>query len=246
MNPETTGQKPQKPKRSKKRIVLGIVIFILGLLILSAGISILYYNIQDTDSEGYTYSDGYYVNTSTYAYTMYMNAYSTATWGFLGPENVAQIKFIATNTNPAKELFIGYATTEDSTSYSDSFQCEIPTYWRYIAKPYNAEIIINTTMISGDGAPADLPQTQTFWLTSDQSATTAEMTYLPQHEQHVWFIMNSDGSRNVTAVIQIAFKSPLLTILPFILLPIAILLIVVGIYLLRRKKISQEKKEKTP
>jgi len=48
--------------------------------------------------------------------------------------------------------------------------------------------------------------------------------------------MNLDGSKNISADIQIAFKSPILTVLPFVLLPLGIVLAVEGIYLLRRKK----------
>jgi hypothetical protein len=62
------------------------------------------------------------------------------------------------------------------------------------------------------------------------------MTYLPQHEQHIWFIMNSDGSPNITADIQIGFKSPILTILPLIFLPLGIILILVGVLFLKKKK----------
>jgi len=235
MNPETSNEEPQKPKRSKKRIVLGIVLFVIAFLVLSAGISIFIYN-QDTDSEGYVYSNVHHVNTTTYAFTLYMNEFKISTWGFLGPENVAQIKFIVKNTSPTKELFTGYATTKDSEPYRQSFQCEIPTYWRWIAEPYYAEIILNTTIIDGDGPPTSLPQTQTFWLTSAHSNNTAQMTYLPQHEQHIWFIMNLDGSKNITADIQIAFKSPILTVLPFVLIPLGLVLAVGGVYPLRRKK----------
>jgi len=62
------------------------------------------------------------------------------------------------------------------------------------------------------------------------------MTYLPLHEQYIWFIMNLDGTKNITADIQIAFKSPILTILPFILLPLGLILVIGGVYPLIRKK----------
>jgi hypothetical protein len=235
MEPEPTVETPQKPKTSKKRLILAAVLFVVGLLVLSAGISISMYN-QDTDSEGYAYSNVYHVNTTAYAFTAYMNEFKTSTWGWLGPENVAQIKYLVTNLNPGKELFTGYATTQQSEPYRQSFQCEIPTYWYWHAEPYYAEIYINTTVTEGEGAPATLPQTQTFWLTTAQSADTATMTYLPQHEQHIWFIMNSDGSPNITADIQIGFKSPILTILPLIFLPVGIILILVGVFFLKKKK----------
>jgi len=235
MDSETNNREHQKPKTRKKRMVLVIVIFVLALVVLAGGISVFMYN-QDTDSEGYVYSNVYHVNTSTYAFTLYMNQFKLSTWGFLGAANVAQMKFIVKATDPNRELFTGYATTAASEPYRRSFQCEIPTYWHWFTEPYYADIFINTTVIEGAGAPPSLPQTQTFWLTSTHSKSTAEMTYLPLHEQYIWFIMNLDGSKNITADIQIAFKSPILTVLPFVLLPLGIILAVGGIYLLRRKK----------
>ncbi len=176
------------------------------------------------------------MNTTTYAFTAYMNEYKTSTWGWLGPENIAQIKYVVQNLNPTKELFIGYATAAQSEPYRKSFQCEIPTDWRWIAEPYYAEIIIATTAIDGEGPPASVPETQTFWRTTAQSSGTATMKYLPQHEQYIWFIMNSDGSAGVSADIQIGFKSPILTILPLVFLPLGIILLIAGVYLVMQKR----------
>jgi len=228
-------ERPAKQKTGKKRLILAVVLLIAGFLILSAGASLWYYNLG-TDSDGYVYSNIYHVNTSTYAFTPFMNEYKTSTWGWLGAENIAQIKYLVKNLNPSKEVFTGYATAAQSEPYLQSFQSEFPTYWRWIAEPYYAEIIIATTTIEGEGQPAVLPQTQTFWLATAQSSDTAIMTYLPQHEQHIWFIMNSDGSPGVAADIQIGFKSPILTILPLLFLPVGIILLIVGIYLVIRRK----------
>jgi hypothetical protein len=236
MDPETNTIEPQRQKPRKRRLVLAIVIFVLALLVLAGGISIFIYN-QDTDSEGWVYSNVYHVNTSAYAFALYMNEYKLSAWSFLGAGNIAQMKFIVKATDPTKELFTGYATTKASEPYLQSFECEIPTSWHWWAEPYYAEILLNTTVIAGTGAPASLPQTQTFWLTSAHSKSTADMTYLPLHEQHIWSIMNLDGSKNITADIQIAFRSPILTVLPFVFLPLGIVLVGGGVYLLRRKKI---------
>lgn len=235
MNPKPLPEEPKKPKQKKFRMILGIIVLIVGLLVCTGGIMVFIYN-QGTDSEGYSYSNLYRVNTTAYAFTAYMNPFTSSTWGFLGMENIAQVKYIVTNNNPGNELFIGYATTAQSDAYRKSFQCEIPTYWRWHVEPYDAEIDITTTIKDGAGAPPSLPQTQTFWLASAQATDTAIMTYLPLNEQHVWFIMNSDGSQNITADIQIAFKSPILMTLPLILLPLGIILVILGVFLLRRKK----------
>ncbi|MBN1861508.1 MAG: hypothetical protein JW840_08625 [Candidatus Thermoplasmatota archaeon] len=235
MDPDQTIPKPQQPKKSKKRIILASILFVGGFLLLSAGASIFIYNMG-TDREGYTYSNIHHVNTTTYAFILYMNEYKISTWGFLGAENIAQIKFIVNNLNPSKELFTGYATTQQSEPYRKSFRCEFPIFWRWFAEPYYAELSLNATTSEGAGAPAFLPQSQTFWKTSAQSFDTATMTYLPLHEQHIWFIMNSDGSQNITADIQIGFKSPILAILPYVCIPLGLLLLVGGIMLLRRKK----------
>lgn len=53
--------------------------------------------------------------------------------------------------------------------------------------------------------------------------------------------MNSDGSQNIAADIQIGFKSPILTILPLIFLPLGLVLFAGGAALLfiRRKNKPQ-------
>jgi hypothetical protein len=235
MNSEKNSTENRPIKRRKRVIVLVVILFVLGFLVLAGGISVFIYNL-DTDSEGYAYSNIYHVNTSTYGYTLYMNEYKLSTWGFLGAGNIAQMKFIVKSTDHSKELFTGYATTTNSEPYRKSFLCQIPTMWHWWAEPYYSEIYINTTVVDGVGAPAQLPQTQTFWLTSAHSNNTAVMTYLPLHEQHIWFIMNYDGSKNVTADIQIAFRSPILTTLPYLLIPLGSIMIIGSIFLLRRKK----------
>jgi uncharacterized membrane protein len=237
MESNTSKEESKKPK-SRKILVLGIVIFLFGLVVIASGISIYIYN-QGNDSDGYVYSNVYHVNTSVYAFALYMNQYTISTWGFLGAANVAQLKFIVKATDPSRELFTGYATTKEGEPYLQSFECEIPTNWHWWAEPYYAEIFINTTTIAGTGAPASLPVAQTFWLAQAHSNSIAEMTYLPLKEQHIWFIMNQDGSKNVSADIQIAFKSPILTVLPFILIPLGIVFSAVGIYFFRRKKYVQ-------
>lgn len=129
-----------------------------------------------------------------------MNEFYLSPWGFLGAGNVAQMKFIVTSINRSKELFTGYATTASSEPYLKSFQCELPTYWHWDAEPYYSKISITTIAIEGVSVPAQLPQTQTFWLTSAHSNSIAVMTYLPLHEQHIWFVMNLDGSKTLMQI----------------------------------------------
>ena len=240
MNEERESKKQKKSKTGIKRKIAVSIIVVFGLLFIASGGSVLFYNLGN-DADGYAYSNVYRVNTSTYAFTAYMNEFNISTWGFIGASNVAEIKFIAMPTGPTKEIFIGYATTAASQAYLQGFQSELPTYWHWWVEPYYAEIDITTTIIVGPEVPAQLPQEQTFWLTSAQSSGTVTMTYLPQHEQHVWFIMNSDGSRNISADIQIAFRSPILNVMPPILIGVGLIFVGVGVYLILKRK----KKNKT-
>jgi hypothetical protein len=48
--------------------------------------------------------------------------------------------------------------------------------------------------------------------------------------------MNSDGSAGVSADIQIGFKSPILTILPLLFIPLGIILLIAAVYLMMRKR----------
>ncbi len=237
MDSDMNQERTKKPRITKKIAIAGGTLLILGMLSCAGAASVFAYNLG-TDSEGYAYSNVYHVNTSAYTFALYMNEYKLSAWGFLGSSNIAQMKFIAQPTN-SKDLFVGIATTSASQAYRQSFECEIPTWWHWWAEPYYAEIFINTTAIDGTGAP-QLPQGQTFWLASAHSNSTATMTYLPLHEQHIWFVMNLDGSQNVSADIQLAFRSPILTILPYILVPMGIVLLGAGVYLLRMRKRKSE------
>ena len=235
MSEENKSIKQKKHKIGlRKNIVVILLVFFGGFLIASGG-SVLYYNLG-TDAEGYAYSNVYHVDTSAYAFTPYMNEYDVSSWGFLGADNVADIKFIIKNTDPTKEIFMGYTTTKASQEYLNSFMTEFPTFWTWWAEPYYAEIDISTTATNGLGEPIELPQEQTFWLTSAQSTGVVSMNYLPQNEQHVWVIMNSDGSSGISGDIQIAFRSPILTILPQILIGAGFVLIILGIYVLKIRK----------
>jgi hypothetical protein len=241
MEQDTTTEAAQKPRKMKKHLILAGVLLVIGFLILASGASLVYYNQLDTDNEGFVYSNIYHVNTTTYGFIAYMNPYLASTFGFLGMNNIAQIKYIARNLNPSKELFMGYATTRESEPYSRSFLHQFPTFWHWTARPYYTDINITMLATNGTGAPAALPQAQTFWLAEAHSTDTAVMTYVPQQEQHVWFIMNADGSNNITADIQIGFKSPILSVLPLILIPVGLLLLLIGVLLLRKKKDNQPK-----
>ncbi len=235
MEETTTPKVDNKQKKGKRPVILAAVLLIIGFLFLSAGASFAYYN-STTGSDGYSYSNIYHVNTTSHAFTAYMNQFQGGIFSFLGAENIGEIKYIAKNLNSGKEVFIGYATTREAESYRRSFQCTIPTFWTWHVEAYDAEITITNTVIEGTGAPAALPQTQTFWRATDQAADTATMRYLPKGEQYIWFIMNSDGSANITADIQIAFKAPILTLLPLVFIPIGVLILVIGVYLMIRKK----------
>lgn len=184
MDTPSDQQTPKKRKISKPRLIGAIILFVVGFLVLSAGITIFIYN-QDTDANGFVYSNIYSVDTSTYAFTLYMNPYKISNWGWLGTDNIAEMRFNVKNKNPGKELFTGIATTQQSEPYRKSFHCEIPTYWRWIVEPYWAEIIINTTVVEGQGGPASLPAAQTFWRRSATTTDTAVFTYLPMDEQHI-------------------------------------------------------------
>jgi len=237
MESETKNAGKETRMAGKKYILAGAALILIGMVFLAGGLSVFAYN-RGTDSEGYVYSNVYHVNTFAYSFTLYMNEYKLSAWGFLGASNIAQMKFVARPTN-SKDLFIGIATTAASQAYRQSFECEIPTWWHWWAEPYYAEILINTTAINGTGAPQP-PQDQTFWLASAHSTTQATMTYLPLHEQHAWFVMNLDGSQNVSADIQLAFRSPILVILPYILVPTGIVLLGAGVYLFRIRKRKSE------
>ena len=77
------------------------------------GTAILVLN-RGTDKYGYSLSDVYKVETSTYAFALWVNPLRIPSYlSWMNSKNIAQTKWVVKAVNSSKEIFIGWAKAAD-------------------------------------------------------------------------------------------------------------------------------------
>ncbi len=233
LNQSSTG------RRSRRILALSVLLFALGVAALTGGAILLYYNIG-TDSEGYAMSPVYEVRTSSNAFALWVAPMKGTSFDWLGKDNIAQTKWVVKAVGAGKQVFAGWAEASDGANYLGHFTYETPDQnWYWHINPYYAKIDIVSTKIVGQGSPIRAPSAESFWLDSDSASDVSTVYWNPSWEQNAGMkmiiLMNADGSSGVNADLQLGFKVPILTWLPYLLLSLGIVFCLGGYLLFRRK-----------
>jgi hypothetical protein len=221
-------------------LIVGLLLIILGIVAIAGGAAILNFNAE-TDPEGYALSPIHEVRSSANAYVLWVAPLqSTGSFSWLGDDNVAETKWVVTTVDARKQVFAGWTKASDGAAYADQFQYETPDQgWHWYVDPYYAEIGVPSTKIVHQGAPARAPANESFWIDSVVTSDTATIYWDPTWEQGAGMkmivLMNADGSSGVNANLQLGFKVPILTWLPYLLIPLGILLCLGGYLVFRRR-----------
>lgn len=226
----------------KRKLILVICILLIffGVFALIAGGVILFLN-TGIDPEGYALSEKYQVRTTANAFVLSLGPIHDTFWrSLIGMDNIAQTKWVITNVG-SKEIFAGWTTGANGTSYVESFSFEQPDReWRWRVQAYSAEMDIPSTAVKNTGVPAQLPSELSIWtekiLTNSASELNWNPHWVPYSDYYMLVVMNKDGSSNVNFDLQLGFKVPLLTWLPYLLIPLGAVLLILGIILLRKRK----------
>ena len=243
-----------REKRTKILVLTGFILLVLfGTVLLFGGVSLLAYNMG-TDADGYSQSNVYEVRGSTYAFALWVGSSrfpSYLTW--MSPKDIGQAMCTVTSVDSSKELFVGWAEASDAENYLSGVMFETPPIWHWYVEAYYAQIEIPTSLNHNQGGePIRSPSEETFWIDYVQSTNATKITWdafwEPLENRKILIIMNSDGTTNVNADIQLGFKVPIFSWLTFVFIPLGILLFLVGIYVIRRKNLlkllKRNKKEK--
>jgi hypothetical protein len=234
-------QEKKRIKKGKFILLIGVVLLLLlGVSSILGGTAILVLN-RGTDKDGYSLSDVYKVETSTYAFALWVEPLRvSSTIGWMNHEDIAQTKWVVKAVNPSKEIFVGWAKAANGENYLNGIQYETPPSWHWSTSPYHASMNIPPTVIYNEGAPSKSPTLETFWLESAHSSNTSTLNWdpnwPPQAGRNILIIMNADGSSNVEADLQLGFKVPIFGWLPYLLMPLGIIMCLGGIFLIRRRK----------
>jgi hypothetical protein len=228
-------------QKGKIILLIGVVLLlILGVSSIVSGTVVLVLN-RGTDKDGYSLSDVYRVETSTHAFALWVEPLRISSYlRWINPEDIAQTKWVVKAVDLSKEIFIGWAKAADGENYLNGFRYETPPSWHWNTSPYYASIDIPPTVIYNEGAPSKSPTLETFWLESAHSSNSSTINWDPnwssQAGRNILIIMNADGSNNVEADLQLGFNVPIFGWLPYLLIPLGIVMCLGGIFLIRRRK----------
>ena len=148
---------------------------------------------------------------------------------------------MVTTSDPKQEIFVGWAKASDMEPYLKGFSYESPDFfWSWSTRPYAPKIHVPSTTISGQGSPARSPSEESFWTLKATTANTTSIYWAPTWNvddgMNVVALMNADASSGVTANIQLGSKIPILTWLPYLLIPLGIIFLVLGLLLFKKRK----------
>jgi len=230
--------------RRRSRIILFVVcilLLILGVSAILGGVVILVLN-QGTDEDGFALSNVYEVRSSACAFALWVSPAKIPSYlSWLGTENLVETKWVVESVGSSNELFVGWTKADDGEGYVNSFRFETPPSWNWFLWPYSPEITVPSSAVYGTGAPSRSPAEEPFWLASDTSSASVELDWSPvwdiEEGRNILIIMNSDGSSDVEADVQLAFKVPIFGWLPYLLIPVGAVLVLVVVFLFRWKKI---------
>jgi len=221
-------------------IVAAVLLSAFGLIALVGGAYVLYLN-NGTDSEGYAISQPYQVQTSSSAFALWVAPmHITGVFSWLGNTNIAATKWVVSTSNSGQEVFVGWAKASDVDSYLGGFSYESPQAWQWHTIPYAPEINIPSTTTYNQGSPAVPPAQERFWTktatTTNSTTIYWEPTWNTSEGMNVLVVMNGNGSSGVHANIQLGFKVPILGWLPYLLIPLGIVLLALGLLLVKKRK----------
>jgi hypothetical protein len=210
---------------SKKKILLMIVsvlIVLLGGVALTAGGVIMYLNTGN-DSEGYALSNTYHVETDSNVFAIWVGA----------PVSEARLKWVI-STDSGNEVFAGWGAMETVTAYTGNYQYATPASgWSYHARAYEASINITDVEIMNTQYPVmPMPSSELFLDTlKTSSAATLYCSPNSLGRTGMLVVMNADASNGVDAEIQLGSRIPLYGTLPYVLLPVGVVLLFIGVLL---------------
>lgn len=215
---------------SKKKILLTIVsvlVLLLGTVALIAGAVIMYLNATN-DSEGYALSNTYHIQTDSNAFVLWVGA----------PVSEARLKWIITSTDSNNDVFAGWGAAGTVNAYTGNYQYATPAAgWNYHARAYEAALNITNVQIVNQNYPV-MPLPQGIWLDTATIVDTSTLYCSPNNsgdKMGMLVIMNTDGSAGVDAEIQLGSRIPMYSWLPYLLIPLGIILLAVGLLLIKRK-----------
>ncbi len=219
----------------KFRLIIGIIIAVIGSIHFVTGGVGFYLDVSNSDPDGYHPSEVYEIRSDSCAFFL---PHLPSNIGLPDPRTV----WIVEPIDPEKELFVGWTYYSNITKYETSLPFETPENWEWYYSPYSSTIDIPDTNVWNQNSPnATPPEQEQFWI--DHVTSNGSMIRLkwdakwePKDQLRTLVIMNSDGSRNVSADITFGSRIPLFQIIHYPLMSLGVILMIIGIVLMIKKR----------
>jgi hypothetical protein len=221
-------------------LIVGLLLLILGVVAIAGGIVVVYFNTS-TDAEGYALSTVHEVRSSANAYVLWVSPMRiSSTFSWVGEDISGTTKWVVKAVDGGKQVFAGWTEASEGSAYVENFRYETPDQgWHWWVDAYYAEINVPSTKIVNQGTPVRVPAEESLWIDSAVTVDTATIYWNPRWEKSegmkMIILMNADGSSGVNADLQFGYKVPILTWLPYLLIPMGVLLCVGGYLVFRRR-----------
>ncbi|MFA5363753.1 MAG: hypothetical protein WC325_01045 [Candidatus Bathyarchaeia archaeon] len=232
----------EKKSKNFKLVVLiaAVLLFLVGAVFVLGGVILVAFNLG-TDSEGFAYSNVYEVRSSTYAFALWVApAHVPSYLSWLSTETIMETRWVVSAVDSSKPLFVGWTKEANGQVYLNGIGFQTPPSWHWSLTPYSPSIEIPTSPVYGSSAPSRSPGSESFWLATETSDTKVQLNWTPVWDEstgrNILVIMNADGSSNVDADVQLAFKVPIFGWLPYVLLALGLVMLLGGWFLVRYRK----------
>lgn len=225
--------------KSKTAKTLGILLIVLSLTSLSAGAYIWLMNTQRNDDKGYTLSPQIKLGSDSVAIVFSDHKFNMKEEVplplqiIIDPNNFMTERWSAKN-NLGKDIFIGIATADKAHEFCKTMHYKEANDWDIIGGPWEMDFWVNTWLNHPGAEQARPPLQSSIWLASGSGMESAEFEKILVSGDYWVVIMNGDGSAGMDVDLQVAYKTPLLLMLPGGLLIIGLVFGIVGLFLLTR------------
>jgi hypothetical protein len=232
----TTEVERRVETRARKTDGIKIVLFVVGGFIMLIAVGLLFgggalfwLNTSHT-VEGFITTESRQLETDSYAIA-FQNVNIemgevVGEWGVWRPSigDFVTIKITVSNSDPAKNVFIGIAEASDAMPYLNDVEYDEITRFS-VSSSRNIEIEYFT--YSGDTIPF-APTTRTFWMASKHGNGTQTLEWSPTPGNYWIVLMNEDGSRGLESTLRFGVKIPILSTIGLMLLFGGIVALIIG------------------
>lgn len=180
-------------------LVIGVLLFLVGLVLLGAGGTGLWANLTQRDA-GYVTTDAHQFSSAGSALATVRTDLGTAGVGWLyAPGLLDRVRIRVTPINASAPLFVGIGPSAD-----------VDRYLAGVNHTVIAEFFADKVEAVAGGPPGSAPGTQSFWVASDSGPGARTLVWDSSAGSWTVVVMNADGRPGISVAADLGARMPAL------------------------------------